>query len=90
MATGLILGLNRTSPAAGMADLGGKLDALITLINEMRTDINVMNNAFDGLLAKLDADGGVTDTNYAALWGTSGSESNHWPVDLSASAVDTF
>lgn len=38
------------------------LDGLIALVNELRTDYNA-------LCAKLDADAGVTDTNYAALAG---------------------
>lgn len=35
--------------------------AVATLLNTFRTKFNAMN-------AKLDADGGVTDTDYAALW----------------------
>lgn len=40
------------------------LQALITLLNEMRTDHNAVN-------AKLDADGGVGGTDYASLWNIS-------------------
>jgi len=45
--------LNRCMPAAAHAQLGDVLNDLITTHNE--------------LLAKLDADAGVTDTDYAAL-----------------------
>lgn len=47
--------LNRSSPIAHDVKLGSKLDELITKHNL--------------LLAKLDADAGVTDTNYAATLG---------------------
>lgn len=40
-------------------DLKAKYNAAVTLINELKTD-------FGALLTKLDADAGVTDTNYAA------------------------
>lgn len=60
-------------------DVSGKLDGdflavlsqLATLTAELRTDHNA-------LLTKLDADAGVTDTNYAAT------------VGISAAAVDTI
>lgn len=45
--------LNRSSPAAADAQLGTTLKDLITSLN--------------ALLTKLDADAGVTDTNYSAL-----------------------
>jgi len=44
--------LNRMNPAASHAKLGDLLDEIITKHNTM--------------VAKLDADAGVTDTNYAA------------------------
>lgn len=44
--------LNRMNPAANMARLGTLLEEMITQHNDV--------------LAKLDADAGVTDTNYAA------------------------
>lgn len=44
--------LNRMNPAASHAKLGDLLDEMITKHNS--------------LVAKLDADAGVTDTNYAA------------------------
>lgn len=45
--------LNRMNPAAGHAKLGDLLDEIITKHNS--------------LAAKLDADAGVTDTNYSSL-----------------------
>lgn len=44
-----------------------QIKALITLVNELKADHN-------GLVAKLDADSGITDTNYAALHGTSAAD----------------
>ena len=52
--------LNRCMPAASHAQLGDVLNDLLTGYN----DLAAKHNA---LLAKLDADAGVTDTNYAAL-----------------------
>ena len=54
--------LNRCMPAAGKAKLGNVLTDLITQHNALVVK-------FNALLAKLDADGGVTDTNYAATEG---------------------
>lgn len=51
----LIEQLNKMNPAARDAKLGSKLNELITNHN--------------ALCAKLDADAGVTDTNYAATLG---------------------
>lgn len=49
-------------------DLKAKYNAAVTLINELKTDHNA-------LLAKLDADGGVTDADYAALHTTAAANS---------------
>ncbi len=51
--------LNRTLTAAQ----GSDLRALIVQFNNLCASV-------DGIAAKLDADAGVTDTNYAALWTT--------------------
>lgn len=40
---------------------------LIDLLQAARADITALNARVTALLAKLDADGGVTDTNYGAL-----------------------
>lgn len=52
--------LNRMNPAAADAKLGDLLNEIITKQN--------------ALLAKLDADAGVTDTNYAATLAVAGIE----------------
>jgi len=54
--------LNRMSPAAQRASLGDVLYDTINLANALRA-------AHNGLVAKLDLDAGVTDTNYTSLWG---------------------
>jgi hypothetical protein len=41
---------------------------LIDLLTEAQRDIAVLKAAINGITAKLDADGGVTDTNYSSLW----------------------
>jgi len=82
--------LNTMCPTVEDVRLGTKVDQLITLINEMRTDINVINDVVDGVLAKLDDDAGVTDVNYESLWGTASVETVHMPVDLTAPAVDAL
>ena len=52
--------LNRSMPAAYKVKLGSTLDELIAAHNDLATKYNAT-------LAKLDLDGTVTDTNYAAL-----------------------
>lgn len=51
--------LNRCMPAADHAKLGNLLNDLITAVNANTT-------AIKAVAAKLDADAGVTDTNYAS------------------------
>ena len=51
--------LNRKSPADYDVKMGDMLQEMITAYNNLATQYNA-------LLAKLDADAGVTDTNYAA------------------------
>ena len=45
---------------ATTAQLVAVINKLVTLVNELKADHN-------GLVTKLDADAGVTDTNYASL-----------------------
>ena len=40
-----------------------------SLVDELRKQHNALDAAFRAVLAKLDADSGVGDTNYAALHG---------------------
>ena len=63
--------LNRMNTSSKIAKVGTKIDQLITLVNELRAGIVV-------LTAQLDADAGVTDTDYAAN------------VDPTAPAVDVL
>lgn len=41
---------------------------LINMLQAARLDIAALNARVTGIAAKLDADGGVTDTNYGSLW----------------------
>ena len=51
--------LNRSMPIAKDVGLGDLLQELVTAYNDLATQYNA-------LLAKLDSDGGITDTDYAA------------------------
>lgn len=52
--------------------MGANGQDLRLLIEAMAADIVSLKTQLQGALIKLDADAGVTDTNYAALWGTAG------------------
>ena len=91
--------LNEMCPIGQEVNLGTRLDEILTLVRELHDDhatvrtiladlksfVNTVNDTIDGILAKLDADAGVNDTDYASIWGTSGSDSNHAPVDITSS-----
>lgn len=52
--------LNRTTPAAADVKLGDLLVDVVTQLNALRADVTTLQ-------AKLNADAGVTDTNYGAV-----------------------
>jgi len=56
----LVLGRASTAKGKDWDNLVTIINALVTAVNELKTD-------FNATLTKLDADGGVTDTNYSAL-----------------------
>ena len=62
------------------------LEDIIALVNELRTDHATFQLAIDGIVAKLDADSGITDTNYEAIHGVGGSGAA-LPATLTAAAV---
>lgn len=45
---------------------GGDVRALITVINQLVALVTEIKTDYNAVLAKLDADAGVTDTNYAS------------------------
>jgi hypothetical protein len=45
---------------------GSDLDALVVEFNKLVDDVEAIRAKYAAALAKLDADGGVTDTNYVA------------------------
>lgn len=51
-----------------MADISNSTDNadIAAVLNSLLADITAVRSAVVGITAKLDADGGVTDTNYAA------------------------
>ncbi len=109
--------LNVAHPGAQRIALGDRLDAIITLLNELRTtatenrvaileliddhassiaieaelkaDVIAIGAAVDGVLTKMDSDGGITDTNYMATHGTGGS-GDAIPADVSAAPAATL
>ncbi len=44
-----------------------------TLTDELKDDADAITLAVDGIVAKLDGDAGITDTNYEAVHGVGGS-----------------
>jgi hypothetical protein len=56
--------VNKSSPALSKAKLGD-------VVAELVAQVNALTTAHNAMAAKLDADAGVTDTNYTALTGVS-------------------
>ena len=46
---------------------------IMDLVNELQADHATFQLAVDGIVAKLDADAGITDTDYEAVHGVGGS-----------------
>lgn len=44
-----------------------------SVIHQLIAQYNLLAAAVNGITTKLDADAGVTDTNYTSLWGTQAS-----------------
>jgi len=62
-----------TGNGMNQGDIYVLMSNIVDLVNEIQTDHATMILALDGILAKLDADAGITDTDYAAVHGTAGS-----------------
>lgn len=62
--------LNRAMPIAKLVGLGTLLQEIVTALNAHTTAINALISDHNTLRAKLNADDGVTDTNYAASTAT--------------------
>jgi hypothetical protein len=62
--------LNTLTPGAKDAALGTVVALLIDTVNAQVTAINALRADHNTLIAKLNADGGVTDTNYAVSTAT--------------------
>ena len=59
-------------PADVTPDINDRPARGATLVNQhnnLVADVRFIQTQLKGVLAKLDADAGVTDTNYTALWG---------------------
>ena len=63
------------------------LAAIETLSNEIRTDRATQTLSYTALMAKLDADALVGDTDYEAVLATGGSGAA-WPANPTAAALD--
>lgn len=69
-----------TATGINQGDLYNLLSDAVTLCNELKDDIDATAAAVDAVLDKLDADAGITDTNYGAKHGVGGSESTALPA----------
>lgn len=49
-------------------DVAFEANGLARILRDLVDDATSLRASIVGINAKLDADGGVTDTNYAALW----------------------
>lgn len=81
--------LNGMCAAGEMAQLGTLINSIINLLNELRTDMIAAADSYNAVLAKLDADAGVTDTNYMSGYGQAG-VTTAWPADPTYAAVSTI
>ena len=93
-----------TGTGMSQGDLNTFLDNLVSLINELRTDhatyktlvdelhvdVDLNGAALAAILAKLDADAGITDVNYVALHGRAGSGDSIQAAAVAASDVATI
>lgn len=61
--------LNKSMPIAAKAKLGDTIADLIAQVNAQGAALAALTTKYNAALAKLDADAGVTDTNYAATEG---------------------
>lgn len=68
--------------------LSDYMDAISALSNELRTDRATSKLSYEALLAKLDGDGTVNNTNYVAVL-KAGGTGDAWPANPAAAAVDT-
>ena len=62
----------------------------ITLTNELHVDVDLNGAALEAILTKMDADGGITDTDYVAVHGRSGSGTSIQAAAVTASDVATI
>jgi len=76
-----------TSQGIGQPDLDTFLRAVDDLADELKVDRATQATSFDALMAKLDADATVGDTNYDAVLAVGGS-GDAWPANPAASALD--
>lgn len=62
-----------TSTGINQEDLVAWMTNVTAVVNELQADHATLITCLDDILDKLDADGGVTDTNYGAVHGDGGS-----------------
>jgi len=56
------------SGGSGLTNAGQGTPTLATALRDVAGDLAALRAAVVGITAKLDADGGVTDADYAATW----------------------
>lgn len=67
------LELNRILPTFAAMLFGNYMENLVTQLNAVRADNATLRTAVNTLATKLNADAGVTDTNYAQVAATTSS-----------------
>lgn len=58
--------ISRTAPALSQAQVGQVVLDLLATTNALVADLTALRTKYNAVLAKLDADGGVTATDFAA------------------------
>ncbi len=61
-----------------------------TMTDELHVDVDLITLAVDGIVAKLDGDAGITDTNYEAVHGVGGSGAALPAAAIAATDVATI
>ncbi len=73
-----------TGGGMSQGDLVTFLTNTVTICNELKDDVDKLKLTVDALTQKLDADAGITDTNYEAVVGVGGSDDDAAPAPLTA------
>ena len=79
--------LKTFAPGDTIDGLVQKVDESIAAYNKLQADFTALKTKYLALLAKLDLDAGVTDTNYAALETPAATTSAQVAINMSNSLI---